>query len=224
MYEKENGGIQLVVEMDEGTREQVQEMFLDLEHHVTLHVFLKDHDCLYCNDTQEIAKQIAEQSEKVSVEIHMGSLDDSLAKNLKVRFIPAIVVHGEEKYNIRFYGIPAGHEFGALVGTIVDASTGVPSLPPDIVEDIQAIDREVRIQVFTTPQCPYCPNMVRMANQAAILNPLIGSDMIESLEFKELAQEYEVFGVPKTVLNETTFIEGMATPEVFINKLYDAID
>lgn len=210
--------------MDEGTREQVQEMFLDLEHDVTLHVFLKDHDCLYCNDTREIAKQIAELSEKISVEIHTGSLDDPLAKKLRVRFIPAIVVHGEKEYSIRFYGIPAGHEFGALVGTIVDASTGVPSLPPDIVEDIRAIDREVRIQVFTTPQCPYCPNMVRMANQAAILNPLIGADMIESLEFKELAQEYEVFGVPKTVLNETTFIEGMATPEIFINKLYDAID
>ncbi|TFG08323.1 glutaredoxin [Candidatus Thorarchaeota archaeon] len=214
----------MVVEMDEGTREQVQEMFTDLEEDVTLHVFLKDHDCLYCNDTREIAEQVAELSEKVHTEFHVGEVEDSLAKEFGIRFSPAIVVHGKDEYKIRFYGIPAGHEFGALIGTILDASTGAVPLPPDMIEDIRAIDRPIHIQVFTTPQCPYCPKMVRMANQAAILNPLIESDMIESLEFKELAQQYEVFGVPKTVLNETIFIEGMPEPEMFIDKLFDAAD
>ncbi|TFF91128.1 glutaredoxin, partial [Candidatus Thorarchaeota archaeon] len=187
-------------------------------------VFLKDHDCLYCNDTKEVARQVGELSEKVNVAIHVSSLGDSPAKDLGVKHQPAVVVHGKEEYKIRFYGIPAGHEFGALIGTILDASTGVTPLPPDAIEDIRAIDRNVHIQTFTTPQCPYCPKMVRLAHQAAILNPLIESDMVESLEFKELAQKYEVFGVPKTVINDETFIEGMADPAAFVEKLFQAID
>ena len=130
-----------------------------------------------------------------------------------------------ERYRskIRFYGIAAGHEFGALIGTIVDVSMGTSQLPPDIVEDIEAIDKPIHIQVFTTPQCPYCPGMVRLANQAAIINPLITSDMIESLEFQELAQKYEVFGVPKTIFNEDVSVEGLTPPVMFIEKLYEAI-
>jgi predicted DsbA family dithiol-disulfide isomerase len=65
--------------------------------------------------------------------------------------------------------------------------------------------------------------MVRLSNQAAILNPLIESDMIESLEFQELAQKYEVYGVPKTIFNDTISVEGLTPPAMFIEKLYEAV-
>ncbi|MHA2072309.1 MAG: thioredoxin family protein [Candidatus Thorarchaeota archaeon] len=47
--------------------------------------------------------------------------------------------------------------------------------------------------------------------------------MIESLEFQELAQKYEVFGVPKTIFNEDVSVEGLTPPVMFIEKLYEAI-
>jgi alkyl hydroperoxide reductase subunit AhpF len=80
----------------------------------------------------------------------------------------------------------------------------------------------VNIKVFTTPQCPYCPNMVRLAHYAAIINPLIEGEMIESLEFQDLANKYQVFGVPKTIFNENIHLEGAVPPETFVEKLYDA--
>jgi glutaredoxin-like protein len=224
----------MVVELDDNMKEQVQEMFDFLINDVTAHLFVADHQCLYCNDTKALIEQVAELSDKITVVEHKGPSkrqgESPAAASLEstdefgVRFTPAIVVHGLEKYKVRFYGIPAGHEFGALIGTIVDASTGTPSLPPDIAEDIQAMDKPIHIQVFTTPQCVYCPTMVRLAHSASILNPLIQSDMIESLEFQELAAKYEVFGVPKTILNETIILDGMAPPELFVEKLYDAVE
>ncbi len=214
----------MVVEIDDETKEQVMQVFEGLNHDVTLHVFIEGQKCLYCNDVRSMAEQIADLSDKISVAIHEDTLGKGKAEEFGVERVPATVVHGAEDYKIRFYGIAAGHEFGALIGTIVDVSSGTSQLPVDIVEDIRTIDKPVHIQVFTTPQCPYCPGMVRLANQAALLNPLISSDMVESLEFRELTEKYQVFGVPKTVLNEVVSVEGLTPPEMFIEKLYEAAD
>ena len=213
----------MVVEIDEDTKAQVMELFEPMVNDVTMHIFIDGEKCLYCNDVRSMAEQISDLSDRINLEIHEGPPGEGKAAEFGVKHVPATVLHGEEPYKIRFYGIAAGHEFGALIGTIVDVSMGTSQLPPDIVEDIEAIDKPIHIQVFTTPQCPYCPGMVRLANQAAIINPLITSDMIESLEFQELAQKYEVFGVPKTIFNEDVSVEGLTPPVMFIEKLYEAI-
>ena len=111
-----------------------------------------------------------------------------------------------------------------MVGSIIDVSTGTAPLPPDVIEDIVSIDKPINIKVFVTPQCPYCPDMTRLAHQASILNPLISSEMIESLEFQELTTKYSVFGVPKTIINETTIIDGLSSAEMFVEKLFEVID
>jgi len=36
----------------------------------------------------------------------------------------------------------------------------------------------------------------------------ITADMVESSEFPQLVQRYDVYGVPKTVINETHTIDG----------------
>ena len=66
--------------------------------------------------------------------------------------------------------------------------------------------------------------MTRLAHQAAIINPLIESEMNESLEFQKEAQKFEVFGVPKTIFNDTVTVEGLTPPEMFVEKLFDAIE
>lgn len=214
----------MVVEMDDATREQVRELFTGIVNEVKAHLFLEEKNCLYCNDVKDMVEQLAELSNKITTVEHKGPLDTGEAKEWGVEHHPAIVLHGKDKYNVKFYGIPAGHEFGALVGSIIDVSTGTAPLPPDVIEDIISIDKPINIKVFVTPQCPYCPDMTRLAHQASILNPLISSEMIESLEFQELTTKYSVFGVPKTIINETTTIDGLSPAEMFVEKLFEAID
>jgi glutaredoxin-like protein len=214
----------MVVEMDDATREQVKEMFSNLVDDVTIHLFIEEDNCLYCNDVKDMVDQVAELSDKVTVSEHKGSLDEKEAKEMSIEHTPALVLHGKKPYNVKFYGIPAGHEFGALIGSIMDVSAGASPLPADVVEDIASIDKPVNIKVFVTPQCPYCPNMTRLAHQASIINPLISSEMIESLEFQEETAKYGVFGVPKTIINETTTIDGLSPIEMFVEKLFEAID
>jgi predicted DsbA family dithiol-disulfide isomerase len=60
---------------------------------------------------------------------------------------------------------------------------------------------------------------VQLAHKLAIESELIKADAIESMEFPHLAHKYDVFGVPKTVINETKFIEGALPEERFMEEL-----
>jgi alkyl hydroperoxide reductase subunit F len=61
---------------------------------------------------------------------------------------------------------------------------------------------------MVTLTCPYCPKMVHVANQFALVNDNIRADMIEGSEFPQLVQKYDVTGVPKTIINELYSFEG----------------
>ncbi len=50
----------------------------------------------------------------------------------------------------------------------------------------------------------------------------ITADVIEVAEFPELVQKYEVRGVPKTIINEKTTIEGALPETRFLAKIFEA--
>ena len=51
-----------------------------------------------------------------------------------------------------------------------------------------------------------------MAHELAVESPHVTADVIEVAEFPELAQRYQVQGVPKTIINEQVSVDG-AVPE-----------
>jgi len=64
---------------------------------------------------------------------------------------------------------------------------------------------------------------VRTAHQLAMLNPHIKAECIEATEFQELSQQYKVYGVPKSVINETIQFEGSVSETVFVSNLMKAV-
>lgn len=168
----------------------------------------------YLKETEELIKTVAGLSDKLSLTIYRRGTDDETFEAYGIREVPATVLQGPGgiDYGIRFYGIPAGFEFSALLETIVDVSRGSSHLALETLEKLQRIDSPLHIQVFVTPTCPYCPPAVRLAHKLALANEHVRADMVEAQEFPELAQRYGVFGVPRTVINEETHVEG-AVPE-----------
>ena len=53
-------------------------------------------------------------------------------------------------------------------------------------------------------------------------SPLISADMVEASEFPHLANRYQVYGVPRTVINETIHIEGAVPEAALVAKLMEA--
>jgi glutaredoxin-like protein len=198
------------------------ESFKSLNKPVNLKYFTQENECLYCKETRELLSEVKESSDKIRLEIFDFVKDQSKAESYGVDKIPAIIVMDERDYGIKFYGIPAGYEFGSLVEAIKMVSTGETSLQSETKKFLDKLNKDVHLQVFVTPTCPFCPGAVILAHKIAYYCLRIKADMVEATEFPHLAQKYSVMGVPKTVINETEFLEG-AAPETNIIEILKKI-
>jgi glutaredoxin-like protein len=137
--------------------------------------------------------------------------------------IPAIAIIGAEDYGVRFYGIPSGYEFTSLLLAIKAVAAGKPELSEEGLQALAELTEPIHMQVFVTPTCPYCPGSVVLAHQMAIASPMVRADMVEATEFPHLSIKYQVMGVPRTVINETTHIEGLASEPMVLEKLEEML-
>lgn len=61
-----------------------------------------------------------------------------------------------------------------------------------------------------------------MAHKLASASAHITADVIEVTEFPEMAQRYQIFGVPKTVINDQVQFEGAIPEEMFVQQALSA--
>jgi glutaredoxin-like protein len=108
-------------------------------------------ECAYCKDTRQLLEEISALSDMIGLDIQDFVADSDEAKRFGVDKIPAIIVEGTAGGRVRYFGIPAGYEFGSLIEDIVDASRGTTKLSPDTKAALQKLDKDVHIQVFVTP-------------------------------------------------------------------------
>ena len=125
---------------------------------------------------------------------------------------PALVVEGRGGARTRYFGLPGGYEFSALLENLQDASAGRAELSPAARSKLAALRGPAHIKVFVTPGCPHCPAALRTAQRIAQEFPQVRADMVSAGEFPELAREYGVSSVPKVVVNDSVEFEG-AVPE-----------
>jgi glutaredoxin-like protein len=205
-----------------------QEFETELVNPVKLLMFTQTIECQFCAETRQIVEEVAELSDKITAEAYNFVTDKAMADLYGIDKIPAIAIlrveNGEDKdYGIRFYGIPSGYEFTSIIEDIMDVSKGQSGLMPKTKEAVAAITEPVHFQVFVTPTCPYCPQAVRLAHRLAIESSLIRADMIEAIEFPHLSNKYSVYGVPRTVINETVHQEGAVPEPMMLAKLLEAV-
>ena len=194
--------------IDEKTKQELKKIFADLKKTVRLVCFTQEHPCAACRDQEDMLKVLSDISQKISVEVYDLVSDAELARQYRINKVPATAVLSDKDHGIRFYGITAGYEFGSLIEDIVMVSQGKSGLDTEIEALLELIDAPVHLEIMVTLTCPYCPKMVHLAHQMALANDHIRSDMIESSEFPQLVQRYEVNGVPRTVVNERPAFEG----------------
>jgi predicted DsbA family dithiol-disulfide isomerase len=62
-----------------------------------------------------------------------------------------------------------------------------------------------------------------LAHKLALESDAIRGDMVEAIEFPQLAAKYGVMGVPKTVINEDIEFDGALPEEQFVSHLMSAL-
>jgi len=213
--------------LNDDIRQQVRDEFDNLTEPVKLVVFTQKMECQYCSETRELVEEVGELSDHVSVEVYDFVADKEIAEQYKIDKIPAvaIVADGDDAkdYGIRLYGIPSGYEFSTLIADIVMVSSRDSGLSDGAKQYIRELESPLHMQVFVTPTCPYCPQAVRLAHMMAMENDKVVGDMVEATEFPHLSQKYHVMGVPRTVINEDTFIEGAVPEMMLMDKVKEAL-
>ena len=207
---------------DEKISKQLKDILSQMQKDVKLVFITQEIECQTCRDAHQFVTELADLSDKLSLEILNLVIDKDQAAKYAVDKVPAIVVLKDDGQDsgIRFFGIPGGYEINSFLSAVLAVSGHVEPLPPAILERISKIDKPVHIQVFVTPTCPYCPAAVVTAHRLALENSQVRADMVESNSFVPLSIKYQVSGVPKTVINETNDLVG-AQP---ITALLDEIE
>jgi glutaredoxin-like protein len=194
--------------LDENVKKQVREVFAGLKSHLAVLLFVSEEKsrCQYCSETRQMLSEITGLSDLIDLQVYDLEKDHELASQYKIDGVPEFVLVGREgdqivDYGIRFKGIPAGHEFTSLVNDLLIVSQRDSNLNAETRKFLQELQEPVHLQVFVTPTCPYCPRAVVLAHQMALESPMVEAEMVEAMEFPELADRFDVSGVPQTTIN-----------------------
>jgi glutaredoxin-like protein len=195
-------------------QQTLRDMFADMTETVTILFFTQTIGCETCDETRRILGELTGLTDRIVVEEVNLVLDKERTASYGIDRAPGLVLlAGGQDTRVRFLGAPAGYDFMAVVDAIlaVSGATDAP-LTAESVELLAAHVSPTTINVFVTPTCVYCPRAVALAVRMAFANPHITTTTVVATEFFELARQYRVTGVPKTVVNGTIEILG-AQPE-----------
>jgi len=199
--------------------QQINDAFVELNQPVQILFFGSSANCEYCDETQQLLKEVTDLNSHLELKVYDLQADQEIAKQFNVTTAPGIVIAAKDGAEVRdlgiqFLGIPAGHEFSTLVNDILMVSRRESGLNEQTREFLKNLEKPLQLQVFVTASCPYCPRAVLLAHQMAMENPqMIHAEGVDAMEFPELANRFNVRGVPQTVINSGAGIVVGATPE-----------
>jgi len=121
--------------------------------------------------------------------------------------------------DVRFAGLPLGHEFTSLVLALLHVGGHPPRIDAEVIERIKALDGDYRFETYFSQSCQNCPDVVQALNTMSALNPRITHVAIDGALFKEEVEARQVMAVPTILLNGEAFGQGRMDVEQILAKL-----
>ena len=135
----------------EDDAQEIRERLKEMVNPVKLVHFTQELNLEYGREAKELLEELAALSDKLSVEVYNFLLDKEKVAEYNVDKVPATAVRDGKDYGIRFYGLPAGYEFSALLDAIIDVSKGDSGLGPESKEKLGKVTQPLHLEVFVTP-------------------------------------------------------------------------
>ena len=167
-------------------------------------------------DQSEKAQELRELLTEITELSPLVSLDETGQSSRKPSFI---VAKEGERTGVEFAAIPMGHEFTSLVLALLWSGGHPPKVEPEVLEQIKALDEDMKFEVYMSLSCHNCPDVVQAATLMAIYNPKITATIIDGSLNQAEVESRQVMAVPMVYMNDQVFGSGRMSLEEIVGKL-----
>ena len=113
--------------------------------------FTQELNLEYGRETRELLEELAQISDKLSLETYNFLLEKEKVTEYAVDKVPATVIRNGKDFGIRFFGLPGGYEFSTLLDAILAVSKDDSGLKPESREKLSQLTQPLHLEVFSTP-------------------------------------------------------------------------
>lgn len=202
-------------------REVLDNKFKALVNDVKLLLFTRETYCPYCNETGRLLKRLSAINHKIKFDSYNFSINKEKEKEYHVFDVPALAIIGKKDYGIRYYGYPRGNGLKDFIDDIIYISKGESTLKPEVTMKLDQFTKPTQLKIFISRNCLFSLPVARLAIKLAISNDTIHVDIIQTNEFLELAEKYNVRGTPMTVINDEKSFYGALEEEKYLNQILE---
>lgn len=177
--------------------------------------------CMDCDQFMSLLRVYEENSNGL-LTIEELSVDENpdFAKRYDIQRVPTILfIDQQGREYIRYLAAPQGGEIQPFIQTVFTFA-GAPNYYETAIK--QNLDRlpPSTLKVMITNQCPYCPQVVAIANQFAIAaEGKIRTVIVDIMANPDIGQYYDAAGVPYTIINDQKTLVGMVGPNEILKAL-----
>ncbi len=156
-------------------------------------------------EVRELLTEIADMSDLVTF----------IEKNDDARTPSFLVTQPNGSENIRFAGIPMGHEFTSLVLALLHTGGHPAKVEPEVIEQIKGLEGTYEFETYISLSCQNCPEVVQALNVMSVFNPNISHTMIDGALYQSEIDQRQIMAVPTVYLNGEVFGQGrLSLPEI----------
>ena len=157
-----------------------------------------------------LVNEIAELSSLVTV------IDGDNSNERVPSMLVRSVATGSE---VRFAGLPMGHEFTSLVMALLHSGSHPLKISADVIEQVRRLEGEYQFETYISLSCQNCPDVVQALNMMATINPQIKHVMIDGSLFQTEVFDRDIMAVPTVYLNGKSFSQGRISLSEILNKV-----
>ncbi|ASA57469.1 alkyl hydroperoxide reductase subunit F [Vibrio gazogenes] len=196
--------------LDQAIKQQLKQYLTNLKEDVRLVVSLDESKA--SQEILSLAEEIETLSDRVSV-VH-----DNAASERK----PVMAVTNPEKgTQLRFAGVPMGHEFTSLVLALLHSGGHPMKLEDETITQIASLHKKLDVEIFISLSCQNCPDVVQAFNMMAAINPDIRVTMIDGALFQDEVKQRDILAVPSVFVNGELFGQGRMSLAEILTKIDD---
>jgi hypothetical protein len=149
----------------------------------------------------------SEQFESYCDELLAGAPKVGIIRLRSRKVEPPALLLGD---SLTFHAIPYGKELEPFLEALAITAGAGPDLPETYAGLLKGIERELNFKIFISPQCHFCPNVVRQIAPVSLVHARCSVKIIDAHMFPELAEPFNIKAVPTVMVNDNFRWTGQA--------------